>query len=230
MSDVGVTTTISGSHTTSISAEQTVVGLLQGPQGPEGRYVTNAEVQGEELILTLSDETEINAGVVVGPVGPTGPAGPTGPTGPQGATGPQGPAGSGGILDAPTNGTSYVRKDAAWTALPSTAYSVPVAFTTAPDANEVLQLHVLAEAVSFASNWAGSTSTIGTPPSATYVLSIRRNGSQVGTISVATSGSVTFASSGSLTFAAGDVLSIVGPSVANGAISNSAFTLRGVRS
>jgi hypothetical protein len=56
---------------------------------------------------------------VAGPTGPTGPIGPTGatgltgPTGPTGATGPAGP----GITDAPSDGTTYARNDAAWTHL-----------------------------------------------------------------------------------------------------------------
>ena len=44
-------------------------------------------------------------------VGPQGVQGPTGTTGPQGPTGPTGP----GITDAPSDGTSYVRRNGAWT-------------------------------------------------------------------------------------------------------------------
>src|SRR5882672_6730308 len=55
-----------------------------------------------------------------GPMGFTGPQGPTGsdgPLGPQGSVGPAGPTGAAGgsFPDAPSDGTVYGRKNAAWT-------------------------------------------------------------------------------------------------------------------
>lgn len=54
----------------------------------------------------------------MGPQGPAGTAqGPVGPVGPAGPPGPQGPPGTGaggGIADAPSDGTTYARKSAAW--------------------------------------------------------------------------------------------------------------------
>lgn len=57
-----------------------------GPQGPQGVSVTDATVTDNpgDLILTLSDGTEINAGNVKGPKGDPGAQGPVGPTGATG--------------------------------------------------------------------------------------------------------------------------------------------------
>lgn len=51
-----------------------------GPQGPQGVSVIDATVTDNpgDLILTLSDGTEINAGNVKGPIGDTGATGPAG--------------------------------------------------------------------------------------------------------------------------------------------------------
>jgi hypothetical protein len=74
--------------------------LIQGPAGANGvdgaagLSVVSATVNGSnELILTMSNGTTINAGVIPGIAGPPGPPGPTGATGATGATGPVGPAG-----------------------------------------------------------------------------------------------------------------------------------------
>jgi hypothetical protein len=80
-----------------------------GPQGPKG-----------------------DTGDPGGPMGPQGPPGPTGPQGPQGdtgATGPVGPPGPSGIADAPTDGATYGRKNAAWVSLAGVTASVVVSDT-----------------------------------------------------------------------------------------------------
>jgi Collagen triple helix repeat (20 copies) len=68
---------------------------------------------------------DITAGEAAGPAGPQGEPGPEGPPGPRGpagqdgadgATGPAGAPGADGAIttDAPSDGTPYVRQDAAW--------------------------------------------------------------------------------------------------------------------
>ena len=71
--------------------------LPKGAKGDIGISVESAKVQEDgTLKIGLSNDTEINAGNVVGPMGPQGERGPqgiqgeTGLVGPQGATGPQG--------------------------------------------------------------------------------------------------------------------------------------------
>lgn len=61
----------------------------------EASCVVDGEVDTNgHLILTKFDETQIDAGNVIGPAGPPGPSG--GPEGPQGPPGPPGPSGVGG--------------------------------------------------------------------------------------------------------------------------------------
>lgn len=67
---------------------------IQGPIGPagvngsDGLSVVEGKVGANgHLILTMSDNTTIDVGIVVGPTGPQGPAGPEGPQGPAGPSG-----------------------------------------------------------------------------------------------------------------------------------------------
>ena len=82
-----------------ISGPQGIQGTTgaQGPagnDGADGLTVTGASVVSEDLIITLSDSSTINAGNVVGPAGATGAQGPQGI---QGATGADGADGQDGV-------------------------------------------------------------------------------------------------------------------------------------
>ena len=80
-----------------------------GPQGPQG-------IPGADGAKGDKGDTG-DPGGPVGPAGPEGPQGPIGPPGIQGPTGPegpQGPQGASGILDAPSDGKLYGRRNAAW--------------------------------------------------------------------------------------------------------------------
>jgi hypothetical protein len=68
-----------------------------GSQGPAGLTVSGAAVNGSgRLIITRSDSSIIDAGLVIGPKGDTGAKGDTGDKGETGATGATGPAGATG--------------------------------------------------------------------------------------------------------------------------------------
>lgn len=112
----------------------------------------------------------------------------------------------------------------------SIPYSIPFGFTTAPSASEVLLLHVFAEAVTLADDFGGAQARIGTNPTASFVLDVQKNGSSVGSITVATDGSVTFATTGgAVSFAIDDLISVVGPGTIDATIANCAFTFLGTR-
>jgi hypothetical protein len=83
---------INGVDVTNLVGEQGPQGEqgIQGDTGPQGVGVSDAEVVGDDLIITLTDATEINAGDVRGPQGDTGLTGATGATGPAGADGTDG--------------------------------------------------------------------------------------------------------------------------------------------
>ena len=101
-----------------------------GPQGPTGAASTVPGPQGP----TGSTGPQGVPGPTgntgaTGPQGPQGatgaastvpgPTGPQGATGPQGSTGPAGPTGPASFPDAPSNGTTYGRNNAAWVATSS---------------------------------------------------------------------------------------------------------------
>lgn len=75
----------------------------------------------------------------------------------------------------------------------------------------------------------GSRGVVAVPPASTAVFTINKNGSSIGTISIATSGVFTFAMASAQSFAPGDVLSITAPNPADSALSDIAFTLEGVK-
>lgn len=68
-------------------------------QAIENQAVVDGAVVGDDLVLTRHDGNLINAGSVRGAPGPPGPPG--------------------GLGEAPENGTTYGRKNAAWTAIPA---------------------------------------------------------------------------------------------------------------
>jgi len=87
----------------------------QGPTGPTGLTGPQGAAGPTGLTGPQGVKGDIGNTGPQGPVGGTGPQGPIGNTGPQGVkgdTGPQGP----GITDAPSDGNSYIRKNAAWAA------------------------------------------------------------------------------------------------------------------
>lgn len=97
----------------------------------QGQMVDNAEVVDGDLIITLHNGTELDAGYVIGPQGeqgiqgpqgkqgPQGETGATGPQGQQGIQGPQGPAGIGAeIIDFTATLTDWDTMDAASTDVP----------------------------------------------------------------------------------------------------------------
>lgn len=102
--------------------------------------------------------------------------------------------------------------------------------TLSPQANETLMLNAVADPFVFGANFVGSSGKANNPPLATYVCSVRKNGTEIGTMTVATTGAVTFATTGgaAVLVQAGDVISVVGAATPDTGLSNLAFTLVGV--
>lgn len=114
---------------------------------------------------------------------------------------------------------------------PVRRYSVAFGYTTTPTVSEIMLIHVFAEAVDFSANYAGSRGSVSTNPAASFVLTLTKNGSAAGTITVSTGGVSTFATPGgtAISFGIGDVLRVTAPSPVDTTIANCAFTLLGVR-
>ena len=109
-------------------------------------------------------------------------------------------------------------------------YSIPFGFTSPPTASEALLIHVFAEAVTLPDNFTGARSHVGVNPTATATLTVRQNGTSVGTISISTAGVATFNTTGAeVVFAVGDVLRIDAQATPDTTLANCAFTLIGRR-
>lgn len=108
-------------------------------------------------------------------------------------------------------------------------YKIGFFFTTTPLVSEKLLIHVIANATTLPANFSTSVSSVGINPTSSFVLTVKKNGSTVGTITISTLGAVTFATTGgtSVPLVAGDVVEVDGPGVADATVANVAITLIG---
>lgn len=114
------------------------------------------------------------------------------------------------------SGLKTVRVNSAGTALeygPKASISVGAFQESAPTASARVARYVFVEAATFPANLAGSQVKVGTNATATAVIDVQKNGSSIGSISIATSGVATLTTtSGTVkSFAVGDVLDLVAP-------------------
>lgn len=109
-------------------------------------------------------------------------------------------------------------------------YQISAQNESVPENSAVILRYVFPRVGNFPSNFTSSVAVAGTAATASTVFSIKKNGSQVGTITFAASGTTgIFATSGTVSFAASDLLTIVGPASADATIANLAITLTGTR-
>lgn len=107
---------------------------------------------------------------------------------------------------------------------------IAVMAVATPEDSEVLTLFVAPADMTFPANFAGSRGKIGNGganPAATFTATVHKDGTQIGTIAVSTSGVFTFATSSGSTkaIAAGECVIVRGPATADTAIQNFAATL-----
>jgi hypothetical protein len=95
--------------------------------------------------------------------------------------------------------------------------------------NEVLFRHVFASQVSFPDGFAGSLAGADIPSTGAAVLKITKNGTQVGTITFASSDIGMLSGAGPIQFNAGDVLRIHAPTPPNPTLTDISITLLGER-
>lgn len=126
-----------------------------------------------------------------------------------------------------------VHDGSAWGLAPGGAappHTVGMFFTSTPTANEVLLRYEFAEGVNYADDFAGSRASVGTNPTASFALTVNKNGSPIGTITIGTGGSITFATTGGAeSFADDDLLTIAAPGTPDATVANVAITLKGTR-
>ncbi|MGE8142277.1 hypothetical protein ACQKOE_09905 [Novosphingobium sp. NPDC080210] len=90
---------------------------------------------------------------------------------------------------------------------------------------------MFAENVVFPDDFSGAAGVVGTNPTSSFVISIEKNGTAAGSITVSTAGVFTFSTTGTtLSFAAGDTIKVICPASADATVANLATTLKGTRS
>lgn len=107
-------------------------------------------------------------------------------------------------------------------------YLSKINFGGVPGGSEWIGGDAFTESVLFPANFAGSRGKVETNPGASYAIDVKKNGSTVGTITIATNGTFTFATTAGATVscAAGDELDFYGPASA-GTAAGIKFTLTG---
>lgn len=134
--------------------------------------------------------------------------------------------------------------DASWDLIPTafspnrdhrgrlSMYDVLAYVTGVPGNAQVIARVVLPRAIILAPNFADSRANVGVNPTAPAICLVKKNGVQVGTITIAVDGTAVFASTGgaAVTFAIGDVLAIEAPTVADATMAEVSISLVGTLS
>ena len=95
--------------------------------------------------------------------------------------------------------------------------------------SEVLIDHLVTRAFTFAPNFAGCLAGCGTNPLSNFVMIVQQNGTNIGTITISSTGVVTFATTGGAAFpvAVGDLIAIIAPASGDPNILRVRFSLKG---
>jgi hypothetical protein len=102
-------------------------------------------------------------------------------------------------------------------------------FSGKPTANLVLQSYVFAASATVPAGLAGSRGTAATAATATTIFSVRKNGTNVGSMAFAPAAvTATFTMSSATLFNAGDVLTLVAPAAPDVTLANLAWTIMGI--
>ena len=121
----------------------------------------------------------------------------------------------------------------AFVTLPAEVVAQPIRlvaffFIDTPPASQTLMMYTATEGLTFLDDFAGSYGYCGTFPNVSYVMNVLKNNSNVGTVTVDTSGNFTFATTGgALTLAAGDQLKVAAPGSPVENIANVSISFRG---
>jgi hypothetical protein len=121
-------------------------------------------------------------------------------------------------------GANVVWNGTAWR--PQGGYDISTFVSGSFLASESVQRHVAARAFNIPASLSGTTVAAMVATTATFALSVKKNGTSFGTITFNSNGSIALSGS-STNFAAGDVLSIEAPATPDTTLSNVSITLKG---
>lgn len=109
-------------------------------------------------------------------------------------------------------------------------FRLPFFFTAAPTASETISIIIADVPFTIPANFAGAQYVnVGTPPAATFTVTVKKNGATIGTITISNTGVVTLATTGGLAqnVAAGDKITFVAQAGVDASIANVAGMLWG---
>lgn len=106
-------------------------------------------------------------------------------------------------------------------------YDIRAGFTATPTGDQVLDTIMVGRTITLPADLSGSLGQIGTNPTASFVIVVKDDGTQIATITIGTGGSFTFATTGGTekTVSAGSVLTFVAPSVADATAADATWTI-----
>ena len=106
----------------------------------------------------------------------------------------------------------------------------PMFIPYAPDGNAVMNRIIMARPVSVVVNFVGSYASCITAPTATTIISLKKNGSVVGTVTfLAGNTTGTFVAASSVTLSAGDILEVVNQPISDISFANVSINLTGTK-
>jgi hypothetical protein len=134
-----------------------------------------------------------------------------------------------GLPDAPSDGTIYGRKDAAWEAVPGiTKIALSLFAGGTLDASEVIFRYEATEDFTIPAGMTGSRGSSGVAATGTPALSIKKNGSSVGTATWSAAGTTaTLAMASPTAMTAGDILTVVAPASSDATLADVSLTIIG---
>jgi hypothetical protein len=135
-----------------------------------------------------------------------------------------------GLSDAPSDGTIYGRKDAAWEAVPDGPTSIELSLFAAGEltATELIFRHEATQAFTIPAGMTGSRGSSGVAATGTPALAIKKNGASVGTATWSAAGTTaTLAMASSTAFAIGDILSVTGPASPDATLADISLSIVG---
>lgn len=111
-------------------------------------------------------------------------------------------------------------------------YDIQSGFTTTPITDQVLDTIFVGREVTFPADFSGSGGQIGTNPTGSFVIDVKDDGTDIGTITIGTGGTFTFAtvSGTEKVVAAGSILTFVAPTSVDATAANAIWTLLGTAS
>jgi hypothetical protein len=122
----------------------------------------------------------------------------------------------------------YIYTGAAW--VRKVSYITSAFYPGVLDDAAKVMIHIAVHPFQFAIAFSGSYAKSGATATAETIFSIKKNGSEIGTITFAISGSTgTFAMAAANDVAAGDIISIVGPNTADVTLADLGISLKGLR-